>query len=851
MSRTCLYTDRPCGKVRAWAAAIALAAGLPSAAALATDVPADNAAFYQEQVRPILQQHCFECHGGQKKVQGGLRLTTHAGVIAGGESGPAVNLESVNSSRIMAAVNYDGLEMPPSGRLSPAEIQRLRDWIVRGIPFGPTEKDEADVPADPTHEKQAQDFRAADHWSLLPVRRAPLPVVARMAWSSSPIDAWIRRRLEQVPLTPSGPADKVTLLRRATYDLTGLAPTPDAINDFLADPSDDAFDRVVDRLLSSPRYGEKWGRHWLDLVHYAETNSFERDGPKPEIWRYRDYVVTAFNEDRPYDQFMREQLAGDEMTPKTLVSMTATGYFRLGLWDDEAADPLQARYDELDDFVTTTSQVFMAMTLNCARCHDHKLDPISQSDYYRMLAFFQDIRSFQNEGAKGFSPKNYESPLRDLLDADARRFHDETIRRLQEAHDDLRAKMSALEDSARKQLPGGVKDDFQHEANRLPILRERVGTVINADDLRQYEAWQEGVNEITERRSRMSPVLMTVKAISHPPATHIMVRGSPHNPGAQVEPGFPSPFQESAPGLSPVPADADSSGRRSTLVDWMTNTRHPLTARVMVNRLWQHHFGRGLVATPNDFGHAGDRPTHPELLDWLAHEFMQQGWDIKHMHRIMMLSNTYRQSSSPHTQGLATDPENQWLWRYRMRRLTSEEIRDGMLMVHGRLNLQIGGPSRYTTIPAEVLETQSQPGAGWQPSEPAQQARRSLYIHVKRSLAEPMLERFDAADTDNSCPVRFVTTQPTQALTMLNSNFVDGQAAAFADFLMQHDSMSRQDRLNLALRLAYSRPIDEQEVHRGDHLVQSLREEQGLDERTALKVFCLMVLNSNEFVYLD
>ena len=599
-------------------------------------------------------------------------------------------------------------------------------------------------------------------WSFRPVTRPALPVVKRSDWARNPIDAFILARLEADGLVPAPPANKIALLRRAFYDLTGLPPTPADAEAFLADDSPHAFRRLVDRLLSSPQYGERWARHWLDLVRFAETNSFERDTVKPFAWRYRDYVIRALNDDKPYDQFIREQLAGDELDDVTADSIIATGFYRLGAWDDEPTDRLQARYDELDDIVTTTSQVFLGLTVNCARCHDHKLDPIPQEDYYRLLAFFHGVRPY------GKSKK-------------------------------------ADEGSILTPIP-------------------------NAKD-----AWALSVKESGPQA----------------PETFVLIRGNAHSKGKRVEPGFPTVLGAPDPVITRPATNPNSSGRRLALADWIVSATNPLTARVMVNRIWQYHFGRGIVRSPNNFGNVGDRPTHPKLLDWLASEFVARGWRLKAMHRLIMNSNAYRMASTGDAGNLERDPENNGFWRMDMRRLAAEEIRDSILAVNGRLNPKMGGPGVYPIIPASVLAGQSVPGAGWGKSPADERSRRSIYIHAKRSLITPILASFDAADTDSTCPVRFATTQATQALSMLNSAFINEAAAGLAQRLRNEAGDEPRRQVATALRLALSRQPVEREVERGVKLIASLQTENGMSAEQALNQFCLVVLNLNEFIYLD
>jgi len=573
---------------------------------------------------------------------------------------------------------------------------------------------------------------------------------------SSPIDAFVDEKLRARGLERNGEASRRVLIRRAYYDLTGLPPTPEEVAAFERDLSPRAWENLVDRLLDSPRYGEKWGRHWLDLVRFAESNSYERDGAKPHTWRYRDYVIESFNADKPYDRFVREQLAGDELKDRDAAALVATGFYRLGIWDDEPADRELAKFDSLDDLVTTTGQVFLGLTVDCARCHHHKIDPISQGDYYRLLSFFQNINPYKNGG------------MTDELE-----------------------------------LPGGGK--------------------------------ALGVSE--------SGVV--------PPETFVLLRGNPGLKGDRVEPGFLQVLGGTNVTISGVEPGAKTLGRRTVLADWVVSEQNPLTARVFVNRLWQYHFGRGIVRSPNNFGLQGDMPTHAELLDWLAAELVRGGWRMKPMHRLIMNSAVYQMASSSNERMAKVDPGNDLLWRFEPRRLEAEEIRDSILAINGTLNLRMGGPGVYVDIPKEVMAGQSVPGQGWGTSTEAEKARRSVYIFVKRSLLTPILESFDLAETDRSAPVRFVTVQPTQALGMLNGAFLNRQAVLFADRLTREPGVGHEAKVRRALQLVTGREPSTVEVQRGVDLITALRTRDGMGDRAALEALCLMILNLNEMIYVD
>ncbi|HEV7221761.1 MAG TPA: PSD1 and planctomycete cytochrome C domain-containing protein [Pirellulales bacterium] len=771
---------------------------------------------FNRDIQPLLAQRCYRCHGPDK-AEGGLKLNEHERALAELDSGEhAIVPGKPDASALVARVasEDEASRMPPEGKpLKPAEVALLRRWIDEGAVW-------------------------KKPWAFGPVAKPQPPAVANAARVSNPIDAFVLKRLEEAKLTPAAPADPAALVRRVYYDLTGLPPTPEEVDAFAADSSPEAYERLVDKLLESPRYGERWGRHWLDLVRYADTNSFERDGVKPNAWKYRDYVVRAFNDDKPYDQFVREQLAGDELSPASAEALIATGYYRLGLWDDEPADRLQARYDELDDIVATTGQVFLGLTVNCARCHDHKLDPIPQTDYYSLLSFFHELDSYGHRGdgdgpsQTDVSPAEVAAKYRELAEQKREvRKHCEELERIGIV------KMSAED---QRQTEGG---------DREKVLREKLQANLDPDDWKQYVALKTKRAELEAVKLPPRETVMSVgRCLPGPPKTFVLMRGNPHVEGQEVAPAFLSVLGGGRP---EIPPRAKSSGRRLALADWIASPANPLTARVMVNRIWQHHFGRGIVRSTSNFGSLGDPPTHPELLDWLSGEFVERGWRMKPLHRLILTSNVYRMASTANAAGMAKDPGNDLFWRFDMRRLGAEEMRDSILAVTGQLNLKMYGPGVYPEISAEVLASQSQPGSGWPTSPPEEQARRSVYVHVKRSLLVPILSEFDFCDTDSSCSVRFATTQPTQALGMLNGQFAGQQAQALAERLRREAGEDREAQVRRALRLALGRQPDAKSVERGLRLLQSLETDRGASPAAALKLYCLMVLNLNEFAYLD
>ena len=801
--------------------------------------------FFAKEIRPILAGTCWKCHGGEGKPRGGLDLTSREGLLRGGNHGPAVTPQKPESSLLLEMIGHGDSRhrMPPAGKLPETSIAALRRWVELGAPW--SEKDVAQ-PLGRETKSFTSDVTASGKeprgwWAYQPLTRPAPPPVEDAAWARGPIDHFILEKLSLKGLRPAPAAGRAAILRRLSYDLTGLPPTISEIERFVANDAPDAHEREVERLLGSPHFGEKWARHWLDLVRYAETNGYERDRAKPHVWRYRDYIIGSFNKDKPYDQFLREQLAGDESEPVTGETIIATGFYRLGVWDDDTPDRLQARFDELDDILSTTSQVFLATTINCARCHDHKADPIPQADYYRLLAFFLDIERYG-------TARHMLTDISSLL-----RTSDENRRleKLSEEKSSLEAKKIAIEDAVIRRMP--AEDQRRAEGPERPrVIAEKLPLVISVEERAPYDALLGRLAELEKALSVLGDLVLSVNHSNPSPAkTHILLRGNPNAEGQEVSPGFPAALA-SQPGepLSFQPLER-SAGRRRVLADWIASPHNPVTARVIVNRLWQHHFGRGLVRTPNDFGRLGEVPTHPELLDWLASKLIAGEWSLKAIHRDIVTSSAYRMSTATSREALAKDPTNDLLSRFNPRRLMAEEIRDSILELSGSLNRRLGGPSVYTEVPIEVLSTASQPHKAWGRSEPADRDRRSVYIVIKRSLIEPVLGTFDLPDPDSSCAARFQTTVPTQSLTSLNGEFFGREARRFAARLRKEAPGNSPAQVALALELALARRATPKEVEQGVGLLRDWSEADHLDPEKALENFALLVLNLNEFLYLD
>ncbi len=798
---------------------------------------AEQIAFFESKVQPILAQHCVKCHGGEAKIKGGLRLTSRAETVKGGDTGSAFDAKEPGKSLLIKAIEYkdDNLQMPPKGKLAAGDIEVLIKWVGMGLPWTPG-KDPA-PPAAASHAPQVNE-ETKKFWSFQPVKQPALPAVKNQAWAANPVDAFVLAKLESAGLSPSAAANRISLIRRAYFDLTGLPPTPAEIDAFVADTDPKAYERIIDKLLASPHYGEKWGRHWLDLVRYAESNGYERDNPKDNAWKFRDYVIKSFNEDKPYDRFVLEQLAGDEIPDRTHDSIIATGFYRLGIWDDEPVDRPQAHFDGLDDMVSTIGQTMLGMTVGCARCHDHKIDPMPQADYYKLVAF---VRNMQHE----MKQVPVTTPQKQA----------EYEKALEANKDLIKAVTQVIEGYERKvfdTFSNPEKEDAKDGRTRIAMIRKKAPTVLTAAEHKDYLAKLEEKKKIDQVKAPAPEMaLAAFEPNPNVPPTHVLIRGSAHNPGAEVKPGFPSVLDYPNPEI-PKPAPGQtSSGRRTVLAKWIGSKDNKLTARVMVNRIWQHHFGRGIVRSTSNFGFAGDKPTHPELLDWLAADFMAGDWKMKRLHKLIMLSSAYRQSCDYNAQAYAKDPQNDLFWRFDMRRLTAEEMRDSVLAVTGTLNPKMAGPPIYPKISAEVLAGQSVPGRNWGNSSAEEAARRSIYIHIKRSLGVPILERLDLADTDNHCPVRFVTTQPNQALTLLNGDFMQEQATLLAARLKKEAGEVPAAQVAFGLRLTTGRVPTQKEIDLGLSLMDSLKKEHGVKPDAALKYFSLVALNLNEFAYLD
>lgn len=798
-------------------------------------------------VQPIFAARCDSCHGSKLHL-GELRLDRRSDALRGGGSGiPAIVPGKSAESLLIRYVS--GLDaktvMPPSGpRLSAEQIQILRFWIDQGARW--PGQDEAPGAKDTSGAKNDD---KATHWAFEPRARLSPPAVRDKAWVRNPIDQFVLAKLEARGWQPSPAAKPVQLLRRVHLDLTGLPPTIEEQDEFNRRPDGASLDQVIDRLLARSAYGERWARHWLDVARYAETNGYERDAAKPHAWRYRDYVIRSFNNDKPYNHFILEQIAGDELPDVSAETLIATGFNRLGPWDDEPADPETDRFDQLDDVVSTTSQAFLGLTLGCARCHNHKFDPLTARDYYSMVAIFNGLERPRNGRTELDLPIGAPPELQREAERDRK------IAPLKKDIEELRAGFRrTFLMSGESHLPAEAIQAFRTEpAKRSDEQKALAGKYSKQLEQEITAALPAGIqSSIAELERQIAALQRDTPDLPRgyflhepkpPAAMHVLIRGNARARGPEVSPAVPAVLASTQPVF---PAAGATSLRRLTLARWLADPNHPLTARVIVNRVWQAHFGEGLVRTPNDFGRIGERPTHPELLDWLANWFVENGWSLKKLHRLILTSNTWRMSKRVVPKYLAEDPENRLFWRVPYTRLEVEAIRDSMLAVSGKLNPLMYGPSMYPFVPKQALEGSSDPDKIWQPFVEEDASRRTIYAFIKRSMIVPMLEVLDFCDTSRSSAKRVNTNVAPQALTLFNGDFVNRQARHLARRLEKETGLDPKHQIEHAFRLALARPPSPAETA---SMLQFLQEEGG--GSSALEQLCRVILNMNEFVYPD
>lgn len=767
------------------------------ATCLAPSSVAQDGDLFEKRIRPILANRCYPCHGPHAGAgQAGLRLDSLAGMLAGGRSGPAVVPGQAQRSLLIHAINHDtSLQMPPKEKLPLAEVNLLTTWVDEGAVWPNAESlphrrrdQERTGEADFTEEERS-------HWAFQPVRDPAVPQGGR-----TPIDAFVLRRLAEKRLHPAVRADKRTLIRRATFDLHGLPPTPEEVEHFVRDDSESAFERLVDRLLASPRYGERWGRHWLDVARYADSNGMDDNVVHGDAWRYRDYVIRSFNRDKPYDRFVREQLAGDLLTEwgdaGRVEGLIATGFLMLGPKMVGEDDPVKQKLDFADEQLATTSRAFLALTVDCARCHDHKFDPISSADYYSMLGIFTSTKTVLTYRVT--SKLNATA----LNGAGADRSLSEIERRFD------------------------YHDDFVTNYNRATTPAQVVAE--------QKQAVQEALEDYFRVPKAMAASEGEVEDLP------VMIRGSHLTPGAIAPRGFPRILN----GSDQVRIGPDRSGRMD-LADWLARPDHPLVSRVMVNRIWKWHLGEGIVRTPSNFGTLGERPSHPELLDWLARRFIESGWSVKSIHRRIMLSDAYQRSTARNEVAAESDPENRLLWRANRRRLEAEAIRDGLLAVADQLDFAVGGK----TLPHRNF-TNLNAGAASRDPELYATNRRSVYLPVLRSALYEVFAAFDFASPSTSNGHRSSTLVAPQALFMMNAPLMDEASRGFANRLDRESRGGEAGRVRRAIQIAYSRSPNAGEVGEWREFLERYRVASG-SSSGAWQAFCRVLLASNEFLYLQ
>ena len=793
---------------------------------------ADNHALFRDRLQPLLNKHCAMCHSGAA-AQSGFSIDSLDAVLKGGKRGPAIEPGAAKGSLLIHALRGEGVpKMPLGGSLSEDAAAQFAAAIDAMSPLPKTARKDSHL-----------------DWLLRAPANVPVPGVKNAAWVRNPIDAFVLARLEKEGMRPAEAASKRALLRRVYIDLIGLPPAPEEIRAFENDPSPEAYARIVDKLLDDPRYGERWGRHWLDLVRYAESDGFAIDGERPTAWRYRDYVIRAFNKDKPYDVFVQEQIAGDEFRGKGGGSgaerSVAMGFLRMGPWEADANSKKQLRQDWLNEITGNVGSVFLGLTTGCAQCHNHKYDPIPQRDYYRLQAFFAATAPAELPAPFDEAENPKEARRRMRLHEDEAEAAAEELKRQKE---DLKLQFIRQK---------GVKEDDPEVRKFLGRLDTKNFFFLEQDlPLVKEPGWREPIKRYFDTRDRMQrnqeyarryqAVAYTVRDVAPPavpdaPPTYILASGDLAAPAEKVEPGFPECVTGDARPAE-IPFAGGSTGRRLALAEWIASPKNPFTARVMVNRIWQHHFGEGIVRTPSDFGKNGDAPSHPELLDWLAAEFVERKWSVKAMHRLMLMSNAYQQASRHEEQEAyaAKDPSNRLLWRMNWRRLDAEALRDSILHLSNRLTPTSGGPGVFFPVSDEVARGFE--FFKWFPSSGEEQRRRTVYMFQRRSVLLPMAETFDAPNLSASCSRRSSTIVAPQALTLLNGSLTRTEARHFAARLAA-EAATPEDRVRRAFQLTLGREPSAAELAGSAKL--AARGEAGLASLAAV------LFNLNEFLYLE
>lgn len=804
---------------------------LACAAAVAGDEPAPliSATHFETHIRPVLVNKCLKCHGADKQ-EGGLRLDSAAAMRQGGDSGPAVIPGDPAGSLLMQAIRYDGLEMPPTGQLAEAQVQPFEQWIAAGAEW-PATLDQLRRGVAGITEKDRE------WWAFQPVRKPAVPDHPEDQWSANPVDRFVWQRLEQEKLTPSPTADRTTLVRRLYFDVVGVPPTPEEIKAFIADKSPSAWENLVDRLLADSRYGEHWARFWLDLVRFSESDGWNQDAFRPHLWRYRDYVVDSFNLDKPYPEFVTEQLAGDEIDRDNPQHLAAAGFLRLGIYEYNQRDARGQWNDIVNEMTDVTADVFLGLGVACARCHDHKFDPIPQTDYYQLRACFEPV-VWRDDLLAVTPAQKVEWENQSAAWQDATRDVRAQIDQLLKPYNDRKWKSTVdkfpLDIQACFYKPVDERTSWEHQMAYLisrQFLEEGGGPLksLNKADKAKYDALEKELAAFDHLKPKPLPQVMTVSDFPGTTSPTLIPDIAQQEP---VAPGILTVLKSSPePTDLQIPRIPGSTGRRTALAQWIGRNDNPLTTRVIVNRIWQQHFGEGLVATASDFGHQGQTPSHPELLDWLTATFVENGWQFKQLHRLILLSSTWQQSARHPAAASqeAVDPAGRLLWRSRIRRLKAEQVRDAMLAVSGELQMKSGGPSVETEVP-----------------------RRALYVRSLRNTPDPFLQAFDLANGLQSTSERSNTTTPTQSLLMVNGKYTLGRAEKLAERLQSEDFASAAELLTSAFELTWGRTPDTWELQNAlEFTGVATASQAGTIQKDPLVDLCHVLFNSNEFLYVD
>ena len=845
---------------------------------------AAGAVSLEKDVRPILKAHCFHCHGEEEELGGGLDLRLKRLMLTGGESGPAIVAGQPDGSLLVDYLT-SGLMPPEDVAVRPTEdeITTIVNWIASGAAVEGPEPATIDRGFYITNQER-------QFWSFKPVVRPSLPQVKDQTRAANEIDLFLLEKLESADLSFSSQASKEVLVRRAYLDLTGLPPTPSQVEHFMLDSQPDAYVRLIDDLLSSPRYGERWGRHWLDAAGYADSEGqTDSDAERPWAFFYRDYVVKSFNQGKPYDQFIREQIAGDELvgadrsnlSPEQVEQLTGTGFLRMvsdGTGAGAGSD--EGRNAVVSETVKMVSSSLTGLTVGCAQCHNHRYDPISQKDYYRIRAIFEPALNWKS----WVTPQNRKVSLYTSADREAKAKAEEEIKSIEaERVKKQQAYIDATFEKEIAKLPEDVQQSVReaHAAagkdrtdEQKALIKKYPSTVVTPGNLYLFDrAASDDLKTYTEKQTKLREALkpeeflrVLTEPAGEPPVTYVFSRGNFDSPLDAVEPGELSVISGLASMEIPHNAEqVNTTGRRTAFAELLTSGNHPLVSRVMVNRVWAHHFGTGIVDTPGDFGFLGGRPTHPELLDWLADEFVQSGWDIKQLHRIIMTSTAYQQTSNRNAQGNQIDRQKRLLWSMPVRRLESEAVRDGILAVSGMLDEQMAG------VPVPVMaditgqwvigkENLNAGRPGPVIDMKGQQYRRSLYVQVRRSRPLAVLEPFDLPELAPNCTKRPSSTVPTQSLELLNSDFVTAQSRFFAVKLTKQ-SQDIEHQVSQAWRTAFGKEITDEEKEEAISFVTEMQEVLTKEYESrqlnddpiidAVAVFCQALLSSNQFLYIE